>query len=194
MLSVLAGCSAEPGSPSGPAFDCQQVESGSMESRICRSESLAALDRQLSRVYRQARTVAESQPGSMLVAEQRGWIKGRNDCWKSADPDRCMADSYRQRIVTLQAEYELVEAGPWLSFRCQTTPSQTLRIRHYATSEPTLVADYNGQRSLMTRQPSGSGVRYRGRNESLWEHQGEVRLTWGYQAEAVVCQSHGANH
>jgi hypothetical protein len=34
----------------------------------------------------------------------------------------------------------------------------------------------------MFQQPSASGIRYQGRNESLWEHQGEASITWGHEA------------
>ena len=38
----------------------------------------------------------------MLKAEQRGWIKGRNDCWKSDDMRGCVANEYRYRINELK--------------------------------------------------------------------------------------------
>ena len=39
----------------------------------------------------------------------------------------------------------------------------------------------------MYLQPSASGARYQGRNESLWEHQGEARITWGPRAPQMRC-------
>jgi hypothetical protein len=42
--------------------------------------------------------------------------------------------------------------------------------------------------SLMYLEPSGSGSKYQGRNdESLWEHQGEVRIVWGYGSPEMLC-------
>lgn len=38
----------------------------------------------------------------MLKAEQRGWIKGRNDCWRSDDMRGCVAGEYRLRINELK--------------------------------------------------------------------------------------------
>ncbi|MGB9442066.1 MAG: hypothetical protein WCB15_29275 [Desulfobacterales bacterium] len=33
-------------------------------------------------------------------AVQHGWIKGRNDCWKSADKGKCIDQSYRRRTAS----------------------------------------------------------------------------------------------
>lgn len=52
---------------------------------------------------------------------------------------------------------------------------------------PTLVAENGDSVSLMYLQPSGSGARYAGRNESLWEHAGEATITWGYGAAPMTC-------
>jgi hypothetical protein len=40
----------------------------------------------------------------------------------------------------------------------------------------------------MFAERSASGSRYVGRNESFWEHQGEARIVWGYQAPEMVCR------
>jgi len=31
---------------------------------------------------------------------------------------------------------------------------------------------------------------YEGRNEMFWEHQGEARIVWGYQAPEMTCKPH----
>ena len=66
----------------GPAFDCAKAQ-GEVEQLICRDEGLAALDRQLDGVYKAAQAKARDEVPKTLVAEQRGWVKGRNDCWKT---------------------------------------------------------------------------------------------------------------
>ncbi|WP_371263928.1 MliC family protein [Nitrosomonas sp. Nm58] len=42
----------------------------------------------------------------------------------------------------------------------------------FQTDPPTLIAERGDQVSLMYLQPSASGSKYQGRNESLWEHKG----------------------
>ena len=76
---------------SSPSFDCQSVEVGSIEDMVCKDDELAALDRKLADVYASARQIAVNEHPPILKAEQRGWIKGRNGCWKSADVPACVA-------------------------------------------------------------------------------------------------------
>jgi len=45
--------------------------------------------------------------------------------------------------------------------------------------------------SLMYQQPSASGARYQGRNETFWEHQGVAAITWGYGAPEMHCKNAG---
>ena len=66
----------------GPAFDCTKAE-GEVEKMICSSETLATLDRKLDEVYKAAMAKVEGDMAKFLRTEQRGWVKGRNDCWKT---------------------------------------------------------------------------------------------------------------
>jgi len=43
----------------------------------------------------------------------------------------------------------------------------------------------------MYQQPSASGARYQGRNETFWEHQGVAAITWGYGAPEMHCKNAG---
>ena len=88
-----------------PSFDCSKVEKNSTEGIICSSDVLMDLDRELSNVYKQALKKATKE--DMLKAYQRGWIKGRNDCWKAKDEKKCMVESYQFRINELKEKYHL---------------------------------------------------------------------------------------
>ena len=88
-----------------PSFDCNKVEKQSCEAIICSSDTLIDLDYELSGVYKQALSKAPKE--DMLKAYQRGWIKGRNECWKVKDAQAFMADLYRQRINELKEKYQL---------------------------------------------------------------------------------------
>ena len=61
-------------------------------------------------------------------------------------------------------------------------------VTFFQTDPPTLIAERGDQVSLMYLQPSASGSKYQGRNESFWEHQNEARVTWGYGSPAMHCQ------
>lgn len=88
-----------------PSFDCTKVKKDSSEGLICGSDKLMDLDRELAAVYKQALPKATKE--DRLKAHQRGWIKGRNDCWKAKDEKKCMAEQYHLRIKELKEKYAL---------------------------------------------------------------------------------------
>ena len=92
-----------------PSFDCAKVEKNSSEGIICSSDELMDLDRELSAVYKQA--LKKASKDDMLKAYQRGWIKGRNDCWKAEDEKKCMVDQYTLRIQELKEKYDLSDTS-----------------------------------------------------------------------------------
>jgi uncharacterized protein len=171
----------------GPSFDCDKVERGSIEEMVCKDEGLAALDRKLSEVYSAASKKAVDEHPAVLKAEQRGWIKGRNDCWKSDDQRRCVEDSYRLRIAELQARYRLVPSNGPFFYTCDADPGNEVVVTFFQTDPPTLIAERGDQVSLMYLQPSGSGSKYQGRNETFWEKGEEAVITWGYGAAEMHC-------
>jgi uncharacterized protein len=154
---------------------------------ICRDDGLAALDRALAAVYRSALRKAASERPPVLRVEQRGWAKGRNDCWKSANKRSCIEKAYKHRIAELQARYRLVPGQGPVKYVCDGDSNNEVLATFFQTDPPTLIAERADQVSLMYLQPSASGTRYQGPNESLWEHQGEARVTWGHGAREMRC-------
>ena len=172
----------------GPAFKCDKVEADSIEALICQDADLAALDQQLALVYAEASKKAVNEHPATLKAEQRGWIKGRDDCWKSQDQKLCVSDSYHQRIVELQARYRLVDSVGPVTWLCDGDSRNQVVVTFFKTDPATLIAERGDSTSLMTQQISASGSRYLGRNESFWEHQGEATIVWGYGAKEMKCK------
>lgn len=175
----------------------QRQHAGSIEALTCSHAALALLDARLERLYAAARKKATNEHPPVLAAEQHGWQRGRNECWKAGpDPSSatdqaarvsCVRESYERRILELQANYRLVPALPAVRWRC--SDASELVLTHFpSTQPPSLIAERGDQTSLMTQQVAASGTRYVGRNESFWEHQGEARVVWGWQAPELVCQ------
>ena len=84
-----------------PAFTCSKA-SHEAEQLICKDAELASLDRSLTGLYN---TLLKHTPASQqaaLKAEQRGWVKGRNDCWKASDQRGCIKAEYETRISELK--------------------------------------------------------------------------------------------
>ncbi|WP_259780759.1 lysozyme inhibitor LprI family protein [Aestuariispira ectoiniformans] len=109
--------------PQSPGFDCAEA-SGQVETMICEDPALILLDRQMNAAFKLAVEAASSldeRPAdavSLLRARQRGWIKGRNDCWKSQDVASCVKDGTERRLSILHVEWNLVPPAKQRSYRC----------------------------------------------------------------------------
>ena len=187
VLVLLGAAAAALASEQGPSFDCSGVEAGSVEALVCSDDGLAALDRTLAEVFAAASAKALNEHPSVLKAEQRGWIKGRDECWKSDDVRGCVAEAYRLRIAELQARYRLVPMIGPVTYQCGGQPANEVVVTFFETDPPTAIVERGDSSSLMFRQPAASGARYQGRNESFWEHHSEATLTWGYDAPELHC-------
>ena len=194
IVSSLALLVAANGVPpthaaAGPSFDCQAVSEGSTESLICADQNLSALDRKLAEVYSSAIARAHNEHPPVLRAEQRGWLKGRDDCWKAEDETVCVAQAYTARIAELQARYALVESAGPVFYSCDGNPAKEVVATFFRTEPATLIAEFGDQVSLMFQQEDADGTWYRGRNESLRQDGAEAKIVWGYGASEMVCAS-----
>jgi len=84
-----------------PSFDCAKA-SHEVEELICKDAELASLDRSLADLYGVVLKNSSASEQKTLKAEQRGWVKGRNDCWKSSDQRGCVKREYETRINELK--------------------------------------------------------------------------------------------
>ena len=171
-----------------PSFACNSVKPGSIEAMVCADAELSNLDRKLAEVFAAASKKATNEHPPMLKAEQRGWIKGRNDCWKSENQRGCIQEEYTRRIAELQARYRLVPFNGPVLFFCNGNPANEVITTFFQTEPPTLIAERGDETSFMILHPSGSGTRYQGRNETFWEHQGAATITWGYGQPEMHCK------
>lgn len=172
----------------GPSFPCDEVEPGSIEEMICKDSDLSALDRRLADVYKAASEKAKNEHPPVLKAEQRGWVKGRNECWKSDDRRKCVEEEYQRRIAELQARYRLVPGTGPVTYACDGNPVNEVVVTFFKTDPPTMIAERGDSVSLMYLQPAASGAKYQGRNESFWEKGAEALVTWGYGAAEMRCE------
>ena len=165
-------------------INCQAKDLGTIDQMICTDAQLLKQDQQLAEVYQQALSKAANEKPPLLKAEQRGWVKGKAECWKEKDKKACASTLYTQRIAGLQARYELVPASKKLLLGCENNPANEVSLRYYQTSPATLIADYGDQVSLMYQQADQS---YLGRNEKLSEQNGVFTVQWGYEAPLISC-------
>lgn len=172
----------------GPAFDCTKAQ-GEVEELICSDASLAALDQKLAEVYREASAKAKDGLATELRETQRGWIGGRNDCWKAKQQtwitatwtvdtvQDCVAAQYRLRTSELQAAWQLLPPQT-VSYACQNNPANEVVASFFAT-DPATIRLERGDRTVTLWQVGAAGEgKYEGQNVSLIHDGGMVQVSW----------------
>lgn len=196
---MLSGCAGDPREalpqtvPVSPAvnaalpvLDCTTAQG--VAQLICDDDELTALDRQLSEVLEAVEDQVPETQRPRLRATQQGWVKIRDECVTQGDKRSCVAKAYRRRIAELQAQHRLVgQRGP-VRFVCGDRPANEVTVTWFSTDPKTLIAERGDSESLMYRQ-SGAGSDYRGRNESLSEHEQTITIVWGHGAPQITCQA-----
>ena len=201
VLALLA-LAAAPGwaraQAKGPTFDCAKAQ-GEVEQLICRDKSLAALDRKLDEVYKAALAKARDDVPQLLRTEQRGWIKGRNECWKAKDGTyltaswqaknvrECVEGTYRIRISELQATMRLVPPKGPVFFSCENNPANEVVATFFETDPPTARLERGDQTVTAWLVPAASGSKYEGQNVEFRTNGKEATVTW--LGTELKCQS-----
>jgi len=199
-VAVLAAGAAR---AEGPAFDCAKAES-EVEHLICKDKNLSALDLKLDGVYKAALVKAGNEHPPVLKAEQRGWIGGRNECWKAKGGDPvylteswtvtgvrdCVAASYRVRISELQAAYGLVPPKGPTFFACEGNPANEVVATFFETDPPTARIERGDQTITAWLVPTGSGSRYEGQNVRFSNKGDEAMVTW--LGSDLKCRAHAS--
>lgn len=165
-----------------PSFDCAKATSEA-ETLVCNTPSLAALDRRLAEVYAAAK--AKNVEGAS-PAEQRGWVKGRDDCWKSDDKPRCVEEEYKTRIVQLLINTGDAVAPTPVEYACS---DQAVRfaVAYWDNLDPkAAVVTYNNDQAIVFPVPAASGARYGRDGVDVWEHQGEVKAV--FYGNVLTCK------
>lgn len=178
ILTLGLWSAVDPVSAVAPSFDCNQA-SGEIEELICADADLAKLDRELAEAWKKALANWPQEEVAVQRAFQRGWIKGRNDCWKAEDKRGCVEESYWTRIVEIQIQSGQLEVPAVVGFDCPDAEHKPFTVVFYQQTEPpSAVITYGDDQVIAFRAPSGSGTRYVATNVEFWEHQGEATVDW----------------
>lgn len=149
-----------------PSFDCARAES-SAEELVCSDPTLGALDQELARLFALVRDDKDltAEQRSTLVAMQRGWIKGRDDCWKADDLRACVVEEYLSRILDLRQESAWrsgdaagISLGPF-AVTCEGF-GQPIELAIVKTDPELAWLEWPDGYLALTQTVSGSGVRY----------------------------------
>jgi uncharacterized protein YecT (DUF1311 family) len=81
-----------------PSFNCARAAT-TTEKAICADPAIAALDNVMAGLYRKANAARRGSARNALVAQQKQWLRQRNNCGSSI---ACLARVYAERIGQLQ--------------------------------------------------------------------------------------------
>ena len=172
----------------GPTFDCAKAQ-GEVENLICGDTSLAALDRKLADVYKAASVKAKGTLLTRLREDQRGWISGRNDCWKANQKTwitatwtvdtvkGCVDAQYRLRTSELQSVWQLVPPKT-VSYACQNNPANEVVASFFETDPATIRLERGDRTVTMWLVGAASAGLYEGQNVSLVRKANQVKVSW----------------
>ena len=178
LSSLMALLIVSPLYAANPSFDCTKADHD-VEELICKDDELAALDRQMADVYRSAYQNFPANERDSLKASQRGWVKGRNDCWKADDLRGCAKSAYETRITELQIQGGNLVVPEAVQYQCDGGESDYMTAVFYQkTAIPSVVLTRGDDQVIAFLAPSGSGSKYEGRNVEFWEHHGEAAGSW----------------
>ncbi len=159
---------------SKPSFDCAAAK-GDVEKLVCGDPALAALDRRLAEVHARAKA-APGADQARLAAEERGWIKGRDECVKSVERSRCVSEAYMTRTAQLQLDSGEVEVPEAMSYDCDDN-SKRFTVVYYNDLDPkTAVVTWGDDQAFAFPMMAASGARYGREGMEIWEHQGELSV------------------
>lgn len=176
--------------PAGPAFDCQKA-SHEIETAICKDADLSALDRKLANKFAEAKKNLSNEQIDELTTEQRGWIKGRNDCWKADDKKACAAALYSRRIVTLEARYGLANVGASVYFACNDGAADELIFTPIETNPPSANLVRGNSTATVILDPAGSGSKYTGDNGVSFWSKGDAAVVEWPEGKSFDCKVKG---
>ncbi len=152
---------------SGPSFDCSKAES-SAEELVCADADLARLDRLVAERYALALEVVRGLDAGAAEAEdelraiQRGWIGGRDECWKAEDLRACVEDSYLRREGELVARWFLEEPTGIAFWACDGNPANEVVTYFFDTELPSVRFERGDTIDTGSLVPTASGSRYEG--------------------------------
>ncbi|RZT36370.1 MliC family protein [Cupriavidus agavae] len=167
LFGLAPSPQAAPANTATPSFDCRKAEA-EIEQMVCKDTTLARLDRETTRLYGlalDARSLPKAQK-KQLIAGQRGWIRGRNDCAKADDARDCTVSTYLERIFALRHGYagarrqddKGISRGPF-NIRCAGVDA-VIAGTFVQTDPGYAYLRWLDQQLVLPQTPAASGARY----------------------------------
>jgi uncharacterized protein len=197
IIALAAGLLANSTQAKGtqPSFDCLKAATNA-EELVCSDAALAALDRRLAKRFAEAIEMVTSldvgadEALETLRATQRGWIKGRDECWKADDLRACVETAYLMRENELVARWMLQEPAAITFFVCDGNPANEISAYFYDTQLPSVRLEYGDSIDTGSLTRTASGSRYDASyGRFIWIKGGEAAVSW-VEGEVMACVMH----
>jgi len=107
-----------------PSFDCKAARTWT-EQTICGDDTLAVLDQELAAAFGRRRAQLADISRGQLIAEQRRWLRNRDECRTSTSPTLCLERQYRDRIDVLEPGMHARAPEPAPSSADEALPTAT---------------------------------------------------------------------
>ncbi|MEE4188698.1 MAG: MliC family protein [Roseobacter sp.] len=162
---LIAGAASTALALAGPSFDCEKAGSDA-EVLICVDDALAALDQRMAERF--AATLAainmldtgKEEALTTTRATQRGWIKGRDDCWKAQDLRACVEAAYLLREAELVATWLVESPASVHSYFCEGDPANFVTAYFFDTEQRAIRLAYRDSIRTGALVPAASGAKY----------------------------------
>jgi len=160
-----------------PSFDCTKATL-KVETAICGSTQLAALDVETTRLYDLIGRSAGVDRGA-LQRLQGGWLNKRNACAAAADTTACLTEAYAGRINDLRAGYAVARADTAVSIGPVTwhCPNGDISSTFINTETSLVYVKAAGKAVVLTQAMSASGARYAAEGYEFWTKGNETMWT-----------------
>ncbi|SDJ41726.1 MliC family protein [Aliiruegeria lutimaris] len=173
FFSTLLACGPS-WAADGPSFDCSAATSET-ETLICGDARLSELDRRLAARFSAAMEAARGLDAGAAGAEdalrgfQRGWIKGRDECWKAQDSRACIEESYLTREGVLVATWMLEPPRGTDFWSCGGSPANEVVTTYFDTELPSVRFERGDSVDAGSLVRTASGSKYEGSfGRSIW--------------------------
>lgn len=179
-----------------PSFDCAKAESNA-EELVCADDKLAAFDRRMAERFEAAMQatgsieVGAQEAQNNLKAMQRGWIKGRDDCWKADDLRDCVMSAYLLRENELVTQWLLQDPASVASYFCSGNRANEITIMFFDTELPSVRLERGDSIDTGSLTRTASGARYNASfGRYIWIKGDEATLVWTEGTE-LSCEKAG---
>jgi uncharacterized protein len=197
IITLAAGLHANSAQAKGtqPSFDCLKAATNA-EELVCADAALAAIDRRLAKRFADAVDMVTSldvgadEALETLRATQRGWIKGRDECWKADDLRACVETAYLMRENELVARWMLQEPASITFFVCDGNPANEIAAYFYDTELPSVRLEYGDSIDIGSLTRTASGSRYDASYGRFIWIKGDEAAVSRVQGEVMACVMH----